>query len=183
MPDKSTQVKFILISLCIGAVVVSIPVDKIDNDIRNMIAKALLPLFFCGFAAWMLYQRKKILDLKKRCHVKVTAECVGLKKKHHYGVRGCFVTAFYAYEYNGKQYTGCNNWDTGSNSRGIITPGDKTEIYINPDCLPDEIYDPIADISARSALNTAIMLLIITVVIVLLPLLFGVYLRVMGSFR
>ena len=46
MPDKSTQAKFILISLCIGAVVVSIPVDKIDNDIRNMIAKALLPLFF-----------------------------------------------------------------------------------------------------------------------------------------
>ena len=35
MPDKSTQAKFILISLCIGAVVVSIPVDKIDNDIRN----------------------------------------------------------------------------------------------------------------------------------------------------
>ena len=177
MEDKSKQALFILISLVIGAVIVSLPLDRIDNDIRNKIAKALPALFFGGLAAWILYQRKKILDLKKRCQVKVLAECVGLKNKYHYGARGSFVTAFYTYEYNGRRYTGCNNWDMGRRARGVVKPGEMTEIYINPDCLPDDLYDSIADMSQKAALNTVYLLLILTVFFGVLPLLFRIFLK------
>ena len=87
------------------------------------------------------------------------------------------IGAFYTYEYNGRRYTGCNNWDMGRRARGVVKPGEMTEIYINPDCLPDDLYDSIADMSQKAALNTVYLLLILTVFFGVLPLLFRIFLK------
>ncbi|MBR4224802.1 MAG: hypothetical protein IKR73_08335 [Oscillospiraceae bacterium] len=93
-------------------------------------------------ASVQFMKAKEIKELKDRCLLQVPAECTFLYEK--IWRKKTYVNVRYTFEYNGETYRGSNTiW--GRKWSCPVEPGDMVWLYVNTDCLPDDIYDPAAD--------------------------------------
>lgn len=116
-----------------------------------------------GGSAFSYMRMKRLREMKQRCAVKVPAVCIGTDVQYHFGRRGKYLTATYEYDYMGVRYRGCNNIETDFVILGmsIVNSGDRVDILIDPDGLPGEIFDPIAERKMKGyAFSTAASLII-----------------------
>ena len=157
-------------------IVTQIPWDIMDRSTTRILAALIICPVLAGAGISILSKHKKIKDLQNRCLVKVSALCVGTSERNALGGRSNIVSkAFYEYEYMGRTYRGCNGLEAHvSGFQPSVKYGDRTEIYINPDCLPDDIYDPNAEYVKNHCLNLGTLLLAMCAVGIVLALLSGI---------
>ena len=132
------------------------------RDLTRLSSGVYLVIAFAAVSVWEFYKCLKYSELKKRCTVRVQAVCAGTAVKRYR--RSTMITAAYEYEYMGKTYRGCNNAQADS-SELYIAGGDKAEIYINPECLPDDIYDNITEWDKNHSLSSGLGIMAILVFI------------------
>ncbi len=114
------------------------------------------------------HQARKLKAMKARCTVSVPAECTYVDVRRQNRHWSC--NARYSFEYMGQRCRGSNNvW--GTKRFGTIKPGEKTELLINPDCLPDDVFDPIAEDALHHA-SVGAVLCLVGIIPLVMPIIF-----------
>lgn len=104
---------------------------------------SLIGFVFIIFGIYRLCRGFKLNKLKKRCTLNISAVCKTLEIKRCLGKE--LFNAVYEYEYGFRSYTGSNKvWC----SKTQVTEGEMLCILIDPNDLPNGIYDP--DISRKT---------------------------------